>query len=159
MTGKIYTTKEKTAWISCPACDKQWEMDVSKFFDASLEKEIRLKAKCQCGHQWPLVLEKRRYSRKKVHLLGAYAVKPKGRAPYKGQMEILDLSLKGLKMVLDQDWGIKAGDWMDVAFKLDNQPHTLINRRVIVKSVSGKTISASFQDSCAVNPALGFYVK
>ncbi|MBU4317531.1 MAG: PilZ domain-containing protein [Proteobacteria bacterium] len=159
MTGKIFTTTEKTAWITCPACGKQWEMDVSKYYGISLEKEIRLKAKCQCGHQWGLVLEKRRYPRKKVTLMGSYVFKPRGRALYKGQLEIIDLSLKGLKMILDRDWGINPGDWLDVEFRLDNETRSLINRRVIVKSLSGKKISGAFQDEGALSPALGYYVK
>ena len=159
MSGKLFTTIEKTAWITCPACEKQWEMDVSKYFNISLEKEIRLKAKCKCGHQWGLVLEKRRYPRKNVTLMGTYVIKPRGRALYKGQMEIVDLSLKGLKMVLDRDWEIKPGDWLDVEFRLDNESRSLINRRVIVKSLAGKKISGSFQDEGSLSPALAYYLK
>ena len=159
MTDKIFATQDRKAAIICPECGKQWFKDVSSFYELDLKKEVRLKVNCTCGHTWSVILEKRRYIRKDVTLMGEYAYTPPGRSVYKGLMEIWDLSLKGMKVKLDREWALKQGDWFDVEFTLNDNHRTVIKRRVNVKNASGRTISVGFRDLSTVDPALGFYLK
>ena len=159
MTNKIYATQDKKAAIICPKCDKKWFKDVSNFYELELNKEVRLKVNCTCGHKWSVILEKRRYTRKNVALMGTYTYMPPGRSVYKGTLEIWDLSLKGMKVKLDRKWDLKIGDWFDVEFTLNDNHRTFIKRKVNVKSISGSSLSVGFRDMSSVDPALGFYLK
>jgi len=54
---RVYITPEGTANLSCPKCNKDKTLDVSKF--KNTQTSVRLRYKCQCGHSYPFILERR----------------------------------------------------------------------------------------------------
>lgn len=156
MTERIYVTQDNKARFVCPECKKEWVKDVSAF--VAIENAKRIKAKCTCGNSWSCIFEKRRFFRKEVSLHGLYIYKPPGRPQYKGDMEVLNLSLKGLRIKLDVDWEFKIGEWLEVRFQLDNKARTTIRRKVQIKNISGRSVGCSFRETESEDPDIGFYL-
>ena len=152
----VYINQNKQANFICTACRRQWKKDVSKFYN--IQKQIRLKVNCKCGNSWTCVLEKRRHIRKAVSSLGTYTYTPPGRSAYKGNMEVLDISLRGLKIKLDREWQFKIGELMEVAFSLDNKTKKVLKRIVVIKNIDKRNIGVSFRDVNRNDPDIGFYL-
>ena len=152
----VLINQDKKAKFICTACSRQWEKDVSKFYD--IQKQVKIKVNCKCGNSWTCILEKRRHIRKPVSLLGAYAYTPPGRAAYKGHMEVLDISLKGMKIRLDREWQFKIGDRLEVEFRLDNKAKKLLKRVVIIRNINKRDIGVAFRDASRNDPDIGFYL-
>jgi hypothetical protein len=156
MSDKVFINQDKNIQLVCPGCGRQWIADASQYYD--VPKEVRLKVKCKCGHSWSCILEKRKYFRKGVSLSGRYIYQPPGRGLYRGEMVVVDISLKGLRLKLDREWTFKAGEFLDVEFQLDNKPRKWIRRKVIVRNMNRKNVGAAFLESAKNDPDIGFYL-
>jgi hypothetical protein len=157
MVEKAYNTSSNTAFFACANCNRQHIVDVTKYL--TIPKEIKLKVKCKCGHEWTATLEKRRHFRKEVKFSGKFSCRATGRANYEAKMQVVDLSRKGLKVKLFEKPGfVKVGDWVEVEFKLDNRPRTLIKRMAQVKNVDGYFLGLAFPDHKHEDPDIGFYM-
>ena len=153
----VFISQDKKAKFICTACQRQWEKDVSKYYD--LKKQIKVKVNCSCGNSWSSVLEKRRHIRKPVSLFGTYTYTPPGRKPYEGSLEVLDISLKGLKIRLDREWDLKVNQLINVSFRLDNKAKKLINRQVIIKNMNKRLLGVAFKEANRNDPDIGFYLR
>lgn len=157
MVEKAFLTGMNTAVFACSKCNRQFVKDVSQFI--KIPKEIKLKVKCTCGHSWVSVLEKRIYFRKAVNLSGSYICRSSGKKDVSGNMVVVDISTKGLKIKLKESHIIEMNDLLDVEFRLDNRSRTLIKRTASVKNISGPYIGVAFSDYKHEDPDIGFYLK
>ncbi len=156
MTDKVYISSQQMATFVCPKCSRSKTVNVSKY--AHLDKLIKVKVKCPCGHAYTSILEKRKQYRKETHLSGTYVHFLDGRPANRGLMTVKDISANGMKLKLNVELICDAGDHLDVEFHLDNRNRTLIKKRVIVKNVSGSYIGVEFGPTEALDKALGFYL-
>jgi hypothetical protein len=157
MVEKAYNTGSNTALFACGNCNRQHIVNVTKYL--KIPKEIKLKVKCKCGHEWTVTLEKRRHFRKGVNFSGKFIHRTSGKANYEGKMKVINLSRKGLKIKLFEKVDfVREEDWMEVEFYLDNRPKTFIKRMVQVKNVDGYFIGLSFPDHKHEDPDIGFYL-
>jgi len=167
----------------CPKCETTKTVDISKYKD--IETPIRLRAKCGCGHVYPVLLEKRDRYRKKTNLTGEYVNVSSGKKNQKGQMTVLDVSRTGLKIKINQlqvkvkdhdvytskvekvTFGHKVqkivgevdlGDKVWVRFNLDNAQNSLIKRKVIVRWINKPFLGVQFSDIQMYDATLGFYL-
>ena len=62
---------------------------------------------------------------------------------FAGNLEVLDISIKGLKIRLDRERNIQIGDLVEVEFKMDDMVKKLRRRQVIVKNINGKVLGVS----------------
>lgn len=158
-TKKVFINNDNMATFVCPKCKKQTTADVSEYKD--INKAVRIQHTCSCGYSQTVLLERRKFYRKDVNIKGIYTLpQERGRKP----MTVMDLSRSGLKLELNGEGEVKAGDRITVEFKLDNPQKTLIKKDVIVKTAFGRMAGTEF---CSRDPnnaidkaydiAIGFY--
>ncbi len=156
MTEKVYIAQNNMATFICPKCKKTTTADVTSY--AKLEKKIRVKCRCICGHNYISILEKRKKYRKLVNLPGGYAfIDAKGREE-KGTLIVEDISATGLKLKLNIKPGFKIEDMLTVEFRLNDRRKTEIQKKVIVKNIKDIYVGTAFTRSGLNDPALGFYL-
>jgi transcription elongation factor Elf1 len=155
MPEKVYITPNQTATFTCPMCQKSKVSDVSKF--VKLEKKLKVKARCNCGHVFSSLLERRKHYRKEINLMGTFiryiADKPAGR----GNMVVKDLSLTGLNIEVFGNHNLSAGDVLEVEFRLDDSKKAPIKKKVAIQNVKNFHIGTTFLDN-KEDTALGFYL-
>ena len=131
----------KKVKLVCPSCQLQWDADVSKFYD--IQNKIIFKARCKCGYAWNCRLEKRKNFRRVVSLPGRYNYATQGGYPCAGNLEVLDISIKGLKIRLDRERQIQIGELIEVEYQMDDKVHKIRRRQVIVQNINGKVLGVS----------------
>lgn len=153
---KVFINSENMATFVCPECQKTIIKDVAKYKD--INRAVRVKCRCSCGHHYSVLLERRRFYRKEANLPGVVIFGPKNA---RGPMIVKDLSRSGLKFELRLRENLKVGDKLFVEFKLDNKQNSVIKKEVVIKSVAGFKVGAEF---CSMAPselstqALNFYL-
>ncbi len=156
MVQRVFLSPQNTSKFICNGCNRNYEVDMSKY--VMTPNTVKLRVKCKCGYEWDSILEKRGYYRKKVNLPGTYRYQMTGRKISWGQMYVLDISRTGLKIKIDGDHTLEDGDWIEVEFRLDNSVKTLINRMVNIKNVNGQYLGTSFREAKHFDPVIGFYM-
>lgn len=126
MAEKVFVNGNNVATFVCPKCGKAKRADVSKF--TGLDKEVKLKAKCGCGHSYSAKLERRKQTRKEVNLRGA--VFDRGR---RVPVKVENLSRSGLKLKLTNRTEFKVGDKVKVEFTLDDPSASKVIREAVVR--------------------------
>ncbi len=146
---------ENMATFVCPKCELARTVDMAKYKD--IKRAVKVRARCKCGHQYTVLLERRKFYRKTTDLKGYIY----GESESKGRMVVKDLSRFGLKFELESKRLLYEGDLLMVEFELDDGHRTLIKKEVRVKSISASLIGAEFLDVGNVNlpdRRLGFYL-
>jgi hypothetical protein len=156
MTEKVYITSQQMATFVCPKCSRSKTVNASKY--SNLDKLIKVKVKCPCGHVYTSILEKRKQYRKKAHLPGSFVHLVDGRPVNRGPMTVEDISATGLKLKLNTTLNCTIGDHLDVEFHLDDRNRTLIKKRIIIRNIIGLFIGAEFGPTEDLDKALGFYL-
>ena len=156
MVEKAFITRDNTAIFACSACNRQHIVDVTEYLD--LPEKTKIKITCKCGHSWSVLLEKRRFYRKEVKFPGRYTYRTEGKPTFEGNMTVADISRRGLKVILHEKREFKAGDWLEVEFRLDNKPRTRVKRMTIIKNAFGLNLGLAFPDHKHEDPDIGFYM-
>jgi hypothetical protein len=170
---KSFVKPDNTATITCPNCQLTKTIAVGQFRST----RHTIKARCTCGHSFPINLDFRKYYRKKTKLPGIYNPKKKGISntqPKKTQLAgiyvmkspdggsypvvVTNISLSGLQFTLLSRDGIEIGQQGRITFTLDDRKQTEIDKQVIVKSVSDNIIGCRFADNEALEHGLRFYL-
>jgi predicted RNA-binding Zn-ribbon protein involved in translation (DUF1610 family) len=139
MSQKAFIAKDNTATFVCPECQKSKTADVSKY--KHIEKAVRVKFKCPCGHSYSVLLERRKHIRKHLNLSGMFINK---RNSKKGNITITDLSRSGLRLKLNFSQDLKPGDKLDLEFTLDDKVRSLVKKEVVVRSVNDLSVGVEF---------------
>jgi len=165
MIEKVYVAEDKTAVFVCPECGKKRTMELSGY--KNLDKSSKVTCKCACGHSYPVILEKRRFFRKKTDLTATYTYVVSNLSDNyceeieKGILKIKDISRTGLQLELNRPLALKEGDKFSLEFKLDDQKNTLIKKEVVIRKTEGNLVGVEFLSSDPGDPsdkALGFYL-
>ncbi|MCP4109153.1 MAG: PilZ domain-containing protein, partial [Desulfobacteraceae bacterium] len=144
------------ATFVCPECQKTILKDVSKY--KHINKAVRVKCRCSCGHHYSVLLERRKFYRKEANLPGVFIHGPK---KFRSPMTVKDLSRRGLKFQLKAGQNFQVGEKLFVEFKLDDRQQSLVKKEIVVKSMIGSSVGAEF---CSMSPsdpstqALHFYL-
>lgn len=120
--------------------------------DASGEAELQPMLEQEAEQQ----SERKKIYRKKVRLDGVFehpSVKSYGNI----LVEEIALTEIGFR-VTTGPLNVKPGDLLEVSFRLDDALHSLIERRVIVRSVQGEQVDAEFYNPPPYAKDLGFYL-
>jgi hypothetical protein len=126
-----------------------------------LDKAVKIKVRCPCGHQYPVMIERRRQFRREVAFPGTYTRIVNGREMGRGSMVVKDVSRTGLKIRVPDAQHLNAGDTLEVAFRLDDTRKSQIQKRVVIRKKEGGDLGVQFLASDAGNPsdkAIGFYL-
>jgi hypothetical protein len=74
---------------------------------------------------------------------------------------VKDVSRTGLKIRVPDAHRLKAGDTLEVVFRLDDPKKSQIHKRVVIRKIEGVDLGVQFLSSEAGNPsdkAIGFYL-
>jgi len=140
---RTFMTKDNRAAFTCPKCGKVRVMDVSQFKDVN-KATIKVKCKCPCGHQYSVLLERRREIRKEVYFPGTFNLMGQGNKPIKGRITVRDLSRSGLRFEINAPYQFRTGETVLLEFTINDREQSLIKRNVIIRSQHGSLVGASF---------------
>ncbi|BBO69225.1 hypothetical protein DSCA_31550 [Desulfosarcina alkanivorans] len=152
----VFISSSNTATFNCPQCGKAKTADVSQY--ATTEKKIMVNCTCTCGHQFRCQLEKRKQYRKGSDLPGRFTLLGERGAEDTGLVKVVDISTTGLKLKMTVPRAFPIGATLLIEFRLDDRKRTPMEKRVIVRNVSGLFVGASFHPNEPDDPALGFYL-
>lgn len=156
MDQTVFISSSNTATFRCPQCGKAKTADVSRY--AATDKKIMVNCTCACGHRFKCRLEKRKQYRKGSDLSGKFTLWGENGSKDTGLVKVVDLSTTGLKMKLTVPRAFPIGASLLIEFRLDDHKRTPMEKRVIVRNVSGLYVGASFHPDDLDDPALGFYL-
>lgn len=155
----VYANFCDTVPLTCPHCQHQKAIPAAKFKDVPQPLTVA----CPCGTLFRVHIRIRRFYRKPTHLPGTYskADRQTGRILEQGRMVVLDLSRTGAGLCTLYKHALAVDDVLTIAFTLDNEQHTKIEKRVCVRRVDDKGFGVEFMDHDArteENRQLGFYL-
>ena len=152
MSEIAYITEKDSATFVCPDCQKIKIADIAKF--KLLDRHIRFKCKCTCGHIYSTILERRKSFRKEVTLKGRYEYDVQKE---RGTLTVENISMSGIKFKLGVKGSFIINDRIFVEFRLDDNQRSLIRREVIVRWIKDLTVGAQFVSTDQYD-GLGFYL-
>ncbi|MCP4117991.1 MAG: PilZ domain-containing protein [Desulfobacteraceae bacterium] len=137
MVQRVFASKNQMATFTCPQCGQIRQMDVSAYMN--IKKRVRLKYRCLCKHSFSVILERRKYFRKEVKLVGS-VIQKKIKFPFM----ISNISRYGLKMTMLHKTDLKIGDQLRIGFTLDDKNRSEVFKNVIVKDLQHKDVGVEF---------------
>ncbi len=156
---KAFITRDNKVTFSCPQCKGMRTVDVTKY--KALEKAVKIKVRCPCGHDYPVMIERRKQFRKVVSLPGTFSRIFNDRRAGNGTMVVKDVSRNGLQIRVNDSSYMKAGDILEVEFKLDDNKRSPIRKEVVIRKIVGYDLGTEFTSVDAGNAsdkAIGFYL-
>lgn len=156
---RVHISSDNTATFACPSCKKMRTVNIADY--AGLDKAVKIKVRCPCSHQYPVMIERRRQFRREVAFPGTYTRIINGRAMDSGSMVVKDVSRTGLKIRVPDSQHLNAGDTLEVVFRLDDPRKSQIRKQVVIRKKEGGDLGVQFLASDAGNPsdkAIGFYL-
>ncbi len=159
MTERFHITREDKTTVRCPQCHQTKTVDVAAY--RHIEKTVKVRCRCTCGHLFMGVLDKRGQFRKETNLPGSYRT-VESRCSASGLLTVRNISRTGLKLFLNANPGLVAGDSIRVKFSLDDAARSLVEKDVVVRKIDGLEIGTEFaqplHNSSPGERALGFYL-
>ncbi len=159
MTQKVFLNDENKATFVCPECNLSTTKEASQY--RQIDREVRFKIKCTCGHSYSVLLERRKHFRKETNLLGKYTHHPSSGPNKKGSLRVKNISRLGLKLVINAMPGLAIGSKLSVEFSLDDKQKTIIKKDIVIRMISDSIVGGefcSFDTSDSSDKALGFYL-
>ena len=156
---KAFISSSNQTTFTCPQCKATRTVDVTKH--KALEKAVKIKIHCPCGHDYPVLLERRKQFRKTVSLPGTYTRIYNQRRAGKGTMVVKDVSRNGLSIRVNDVTYMKIGDVLEVKFKLDDTKASPIEKDVVIRKIVGYDLGTEFTSidpGNASDKAIGFYL-
>lgn len=140
MRERIFINSDNIAVFICPSCKKTRSTNVSKIIGA--KTAVNIKCKCKCGTTFERTLERRRFYRKGIQLKGTCFL---GKDNLKISVIITDISRSGMKLKLNAPHAFESGDELLIEFNIDDTEKSLISKKIIIRSVSGKNLGVEFK--------------
>jgi hypothetical protein len=157
MEEKLFITSENTVVFRCPHCQRTKTVDVATL--GELARPLRFRLKCPCGQVTTSVIDKRRRFRKETSFPGTYVHYVDGQPRGKGSLTVKDLSVNGMKLMIASGETFNRGDVLKVAFKLDDAKRSLVEKKVVIRSISPPFFGTEFAPTETLDKALGFYLR
>lgn len=168
---KVYVNTANNAVIVCPRCGLRRSSQVGQFKGAKHTIRVR----CTCSHHFAVHLDFRKnyrkatdidatYQKKDVELAGYYVNLSRGDDWDETQVrqavncKIMNLSMGGIGLQVFGLHMIKEDDALRVRFRLDDAKRSVIDRNVVVVSVSKNLVGCRFTEIMERDQALGFYL-
>ena len=156
---KAFISSNNKVTFSCPQCKYTRTVDVSKY--KALEKAVKIKVHCPCGHDYPVMIERRKQFRKAVSLPGTFTRIYNQRRAGSGSMVVKDVSRNGLSIRVNDASHMNVGEILEVDFKLDDNKRSPILKEVVIRKISGYDLGTEFlsvDPGNASDKAIGFYL-
>jgi hypothetical protein len=148
----VYTDDTNQVSIICPKCEREQNIDTTKFKDT----QKKLEGKCRCGEPYQFTIEFRKRPRKDVRLLGEYFIPG---IEEKGEIIIRELSMSGIRFECLNPHHISKDDTVKVKFKLDDPKRSDIQKHVKVVWVRDRIIGAYYIEKKLYQTNLALYLQ
>ena len=145
-----------TAVFRCSKCRRTEVADITNYIN--LEKNVSFNVNCLCGHGYTAILEKRKQHRKKTNLPGTFIQIIDEKEAYRGTMTVCDLSLSGVKLMINGEHFFSIGELLELDFALDDPQKSIIRKKVIIRNFSFPFIGTEFHYTESIDQALGYYL-
>jgi PAS domain S-box-containing protein len=148
----------QVANVACKNCNHQKQLDISEIRTLGTQ----LKVTCTCGETMFIKVELRQEHRKRVELEGMFIRSRNDHLALKsddwGRIRVCNLSRHGVGFKASAKTELRVGDLLRVKFTLDNTAGSVIQKAVVVRSVTEGVVGCQFvgQDACDVT--IGFYM-
>ena len=152
---RVFLNDKEDGTFICPACNNGVIKHLGKF--SKSQTAVWLKCRCKCGHVYRALVERRRFFRKPVNLVGTYYYNEGENNPRKGPIKILDISQSGLQFSLNSMPEFKVGDRIVIEFRMDDRERSQIREMGTVKDMRSNKVGLQF-DSVDPNDGLGLYL-
>lgn len=152
----VFISSNNTATFRCPHCGQAKTTDVSQY--TAINKKVTVNCTCACGQHFRCQLEKRKQYRKGADMAGKFTLLGEKGPEDTGLVKVIDISSTGLKLKMTVARNFPLGTQLLIEFRLDDRKRTPMEKRVIVRNVSGPYLGASFHPNEPDDPALGFYL-
>ncbi|MFC1815428.1 PilZ domain-containing protein [Thermodesulfobacteriota bacterium] len=119
-----------------------------------LNKRIRLKCTCPCGHSFPVSQERRAATRKAITITGAYFHNKK---KIRGLITVTNISKSGVGLELSTKQSLVKGDKLQLKFNLDNFQKSFIDKEGVVRKIEGYYLGIEFLDAAWEDEVLQNY--
>ena len=156
---RVYISSDNSVTFTCPRCKKMRTVNITDY--AGLDKAVKVRVRCGCGHRYPATIEKRRQFRREVAFPGTYTRLVNGRVMGSGTMVVKDVSRTGLKIRVPDAHRLNSGDTLEVIFHLDDPKKSQIQKEVVIRKIEGVDLGVQFLSLETGNPsdkAIGFYL-
>jgi predicted RNA-binding Zn-ribbon protein involved in translation (DUF1610 family) len=136
---KVFIANEDTVVFACPECDHSKRVDVSEY--KRNVNTTRVENVCgNCGHVYTVILERRKFYRKYTRLAGKFI-----HEGLEWKMEVIDLSMTGMKFSTKRLDELNIGDRLVVVFVLDDETKTVITRKGVIREIFGDSVGLEFR--------------
>jgi hypothetical protein len=149
----IFVDDKGMVYLLCPFCGEGSKRPVEQFMH--IHKPITIS--CSCGNTYDVQIDARKTYRKETSLEGLYA-KLASPGDFES-MTVVNLTFSGCGLLAYKEPSLKEGDWIKLAFKLDDAKRTQIKRNAVVRRVIGNYIGCQFKATAAYDPDIGFYLR
>ncbi len=142
---KVFMNSNNMATFVCPKCAKAKLMDVSEYKD--IQKAVKVRCKCSCGHSYVVLLERRMFYRKETDLSGRFVNTATG---VEGTIRVRNLSRTGLKFEPEDVSALSPGDPLTLEFWLADESR--IQKEVVVRTIAENLVGAEFIHPLDLSP-------
>jgi len=142
---RVFLNEQKEGTFICPACNNGVIKHLGRF--SNFQKAIRLKCRCNCGHVYRVLVERRRFFRKPVNLVGTYYYSKGENNRKKGPIKILDISQSGLQFSINSMPEFSVGDRIIVEFKMGDRERSQIREMGTVKDIRSNKVGLQYDAS------------
>ncbi len=149
----VFVNRENKAILTCPKCTKAKTVDVASM--VMDKKKLNIRVKCSCGNIFPVVLERRKFYRKKTKLSGIFMLEQDHEDNI---MIVTNLSRFGLEFKSSDTDKLRVGDRIGVEFRLDDKSRSLIKKKAIIRRIDGSYVGVEFCFQDEFDKVLGFYL-
>lgn len=147
-----YVGNEGQTLLRCPECKITRTIDVKKHHHLINS----FKTTCTCGFTIRGKFDFRRYYRKRVCLPGAYL---KAESEVRGEIRIENISGMGVGFSCLESHNLHKGDYLDIAFTLDNPDKSTVMLWIQVMNIHESFIGAKRCDTQLEQPDLDIYLR
>ena len=134
-----YLDEENRVIFTCPACEKKKAKRIAA--PSSSQPSPFLSCRCECGHPFDVILERRKHPIKRVDFPGRYMSLLRDQH---GLVQVLNISRTGLLLEFEAPSILEKGSLIFVEFQLDDKERSLIQGEVEICSVQGKRMGGNF---------------
>ena len=149
---KSYILPDDRVSIVCPNCGFSKLIPISEL----PTNHSMVKIGCNCNHSFTVQVETRKSFRKETALEGVFKL---GGTPKVNLMvTVVNLSIGGVGLEVHKIHGLTVGDKGIIKFSLDDRKKTVMERQIVVRSISDNQIRCEFKEDSAFEKELGFYL-
>ncbi len=140
MEQKVIIDNLDTARLACPKCERNKILQLSGY--NLLKRHTRVKYKCNCGHTYIVLLEKKPIPPQDRMLTGTFtSAEERGCS---GKMIIKRLNSHGLILKTNIDQKILPGGNLMLEFVLDDVKQSIVKKQVRILAINGRYLTAEF---------------